>query len=60
VISPPGTDPPLQIEREVASPATTATTTTPSAELDRLAELHARDVLSDEAFQQAKQHVLRG
>jgi hypothetical protein len=55
VISPPGTDPPLQIEQQATSPATT-----PSAELEQLAELHARGVLSDEEFQQAKQQVLRG
>ena len=31
----------------------------PSAELERLADLHARGVLTDEEFQQAKQQVLR-
>ena len=30
----------------------------PSAELERLAGLHARGVLTDEEFQQAKQNVL--
>jgi hypothetical protein len=55
VISPPGADPPLQIEQQATSPATTT-----SAELERLAELHARGVLNDEEFQQAKQQVLRG
>jgi hypothetical protein len=32
----------------------------PSAELERLADLHARGVLSDEEFQQAKKQVLAG
>ena len=52
VISPPGTDAPIAIERQGAS-------VPPSAELERLADLHARGVLTDEEFQQAKQQVLR-
>jgi hypothetical protein len=36
----------------VESPAT-------AAEIERLADLHARGILSDDEFQQAKQNVLR-
>ena len=57
VISPPGTDPPTQIEGQGAVQTVLPPST--SAELERLAELHARGVLSDEEFQQAKQQVLR-
>lgn len=55
-ISPPGATPQRkQIEVPAAghSPA-------PSAELERLADLHTRGVLTDEEFQRAKQRVLDG
>ena len=54
LVAPPGT-PAHQIE-----PTTTNVATTTSAELERIADLHARGVLTDEEFQQAKQRVLRG
>jgi hypothetical protein len=58
VVSPPGTEPPIQIERQGASQTVLPAST--SGELERLADLHARGVLSDEEFQQAKQRVLQG
>lgn len=56
VISPPGTDAPIAIERQGASLSSPPSA---SAEFERLADLHARGVLTDEEFQQAKQQVLR-
>ena len=57
VVSPPGTDTAIQIESQ--GTVQTVLPSSTSAELERLADLHARGVLTDEEFQQAKQRVLR-
>ena len=56
VISPPGAESSSAVPRLDAGQPSAPT---PSAELERLADLHARGVLNDEEFQQAKQQVLR-
>jgi hypothetical protein len=54
-----GSRPPARAPRKQAVSETPAPPgSSPSAELERLAALHERGVLSDEEFQQAKQRVL--
>jgi hypothetical protein len=60
LVSPPGTAAQTNAREGIDEQRVALQSPAPSAELERLGELHARGILTDEEFRQAKQRVLDG